>query len=411
MHILFDGIPLDQVTTSMTINAPAIVLLSLYVAVAQQRDIPLAKVGGTTQNDILKEFIAQKEWISPPRPAMKLVQDTMVFCAKHLPKWHPISISGYHIREAGADAVQEVAFTLADGIAYVKAAVDKGLDVDQFAGRLAFFFSVSNNFLEEVAKFRAARRMWAKIMKERFAAKSRSSLLLRFHTQTAGCTLTAQQPINNVMRVTLQALAAVLGGTQSLHTNSFDEALSLPTEEAVTVALRTQQVVAFESGVADTVDPLGGSHAVEAMTDHIEQEAAALIAKIDDLGGMLKAIESGVVKRMISDTSYRYQRSVESKDTVVVGVNRFQTQEAGPRKLLRVDPAVEARQVARLAEFKASRDPARVEQALAGVREAAVSGANLVPGILDAVVAAATLGEITGTLEGVFGRFSEIIEI
>ncbi len=411
MRVLFSQIPLDKVSTSMTINSTAAILLAMYIAVAEENEVARDKLRGTIQNDVLKEYIARGTYIYPPGPSLKLITDIFDFCSKEVPKWNTISISGYHIREAGSDSVQEVAFTLADGITYVDAAIKTGLDVDAFAGRLAFFFGVANNFLEEIAKFRAARRVWAKIMRDRFEAKSKKSMLLRFHTQTAGYTLTAQQPMNNVVRVTLQALAAVLGGTQSLHTNSYDEALSLPTEEAVTVALRTQQIVGFESSVSDFVDPLGGSYALEEMTDHIEREALALIDRIDKMGGMLRAIESGFVKRQISDTSYRYQRSVEDADTVVVGVNKFKTGDVTPTDILRVDPAVEEKQRRSLAEVKATRDSAAVDAALTKVTEAARSGENLVPFILQAVRSMATLGEISAAMEKEFGRFEEIIEI
>jgi methylmalonyl-CoA mutase N-terminal domain/subunit len=411
MRILFGGIPLDRVSTSMTINSTAAVLLAMYIAVAEENGVSADKLTGTIQNDVLKEYIARGTYIYPPGPSLRIITDIFDYCSRQVPQWNTISISGYHIREAGSDAVQEVAFTLADGVTYVKAAVDRGLDVDKFAGRLAFFFGVANNFLEEVAKFRAARRMWARIMRERFAAKSRNSLLLRFHTQTAGYTLTAQQPLNNVVRVTLQALAAVLGGTQSLHTNSFDEALALPTQEAVTVALRTQQIIGFESGVADFVDPLGGAYAIEAMTDHIDREATALMERIESMGGMLRAIESGFVKRAISDTSYRYQKAVESTDQVVVGLNKFTAKETRTPDILRVDPAVEEKQRSRIAAVRGARDEGKTQQALARVVEAARTTENLVPFILAAVKSMATLGEISAAMESVFGRFEEIIEI
>jgi methylmalonyl-CoA mutase, N-terminal domain len=411
MRILFDQIPLDKVSTSMTINSTAAVMLALYIAVAEENGIAPAQLKGTIQNDVLKEYIARGTYIYPPEPSLRIITDIFDYCSREVASWNTISISGYHIREAGADAVQEVAFTLADGIAYVDAAAKKGQDVDRFAGRLAFFFSVSNNFLEEVAKFRAARRLWARIMKERFQAANKRSQLLRFHTQTAGCTLTAQQPLNNVVRVTLQALAAVLGGTQSLHTNSFDEALSLPTQEAVTIALRTQQIIGFESSVSEFVDALGGSYAIEAMTDHIESQAQAMIDRIDSMGGMLRAIESGFVKKQIADTSYRYQRSVEDKDTIVVGVNKFVTGEETHKDILRVDRNAEESQRTRLAAFKASRDNAAVEAALTQIQETARGSGNLMPPILAAVKAKTTLGEISAAMEEVFGRFKEIIEI
>ncbi len=410
MRTLFQEIPLDQVSTSMTINSTAAVLLSMYIAVAEENGVSRDKIQGTIQNDVLKEYIARGTYIYPPKPSLRLITDIFEYCSKEVPQWNTISISGYHIREAGADAVQEVAFTLADGITYVDAALKKGLDIDAFAGRLAFFFSVSNNFLEEVAKFRAARRLWARIMKERFNAKNKRSLMLRFHTQTAGCTLTAQQPLNNVVRVTLQALASVLGGTQSLHTNSFDEALSLPTEESVTVALRTQQIIGYESGVADFVDPLAGSYAVESLTDHIEREAETIIDRIMAMGGMLKAIESGYVKKAISDTSYRFQQSVESADTVVVGVNKF-TKKETPFKGMRISGQVEDAQKERLAQVKAQRDNAAVQAALARIVAVAKTEENLMPAILDAVRSMATLGEVSHALLTVFGKFEEIIEL
>jgi methylmalonyl-CoA mutase N-terminal domain/subunit len=411
MRLLFHEIPLGKVSTSMTINSTAAILLALYIAVAEENGVSRNQLNGTIQNDVLKEYIARGTYIFPPGPSLRIITDIFDFCSREVPKWNTISISGYHIREAGADAVQEVAFTLADGIAYVDAAIKKGLDVDQFAGRLAFFFSVSNNFVEEVAKFRAARRLWATLMKERFKAQQNKSLLLRFHTQTAGCTLTAQQPMNNIVRVTLQALASVLGGTQSLHTNSFDEALSLPTQDAVTIALRTQQIIGHESSVADFIDPLGGSYAVEAVTDHIADHAMAMIERIDAMGGMLRAIESGFVKKQIADTSYRYQRQVEEGENIVVGVNKFATKNEAPREILRVDRSAEEGQRSRLAAFKAARDTARVDAVLADVVAAAKSTTNLMPPIIEAVKAGATLGEISGALTEVFGRFKEIIEI
>jgi len=411
MRILFDSIPLDRVSTSMTINSTAAILLAMYVAVGKENGVGSDKLKGTIQNDVLKEYIARGTYIYPPGPSLRIITDIFEFCSREVPRWNTISISGYHIREAGADAVQEVAFTLLDGMTYVQAAIDKGLDVDEFSGRLAFFFGVGNNFLEEIAKFRAARRLWGRIMKEHFHAKNKRSMLLRFHTQTAGCTLTAQQPLNNVIRVTLQALAAVLGGTQSLHTNSYDEALSLPTEQAVTVALRTQQVIGFESSVADFVDPLGGSYAIETMTDHIESKAWAMIERIRAMGGMLRAIESGFVKKQIADTSYRYQRSVEEEETVVVGVNRFVADAEPPSEILRVDRSAEEKQRRGLAAMKASRNGEAVRRTLGRVTEAARTGENLMPHILDAVRSMATLGEISAALESVFGRFEEIIEI
>jgi methylmalonyl-CoA mutase, N-terminal domain len=411
MRLLFDQIPLDKVSTSMTINSTAAILLAFYIAVAEENGITKEQLNGTIQNDVLKEYIARGTYIYPPGPSLRIITDIFDFCSREVTRWNTISISGYHIREAGADAVQEVAFTLADGIAYVDAAIKKGQDVDKFAGRLAFFFSVSNNFLEEVAKFRAARRLWAYIMRDRFKAQSKRSMLLRFHTQTAGCTLTAQQPVNNIVRVTLQALASVLGGTQSLHTNSYDEALSLPTEEAVTIALRTQQIIGYESQVADFVDPLGGSYAIESMTNHIEEASRALIDRIDDMGGMLAAIESGFVKRQIADTSYRFQQSIESEETVVVGVNRFSGKSTAPKEILRVDRSVEDSQRSRLAGFKEARDQASVDRTLEQVIAVARGSENLMPPIIDAVKAGATLGEIAAAMTTVFGRFREIIEI
>ncbi len=407
MEILFDGIPLDRVSTSMTINSTAAILLAMYMAVAEKQGVPPDKLRGTIQNDILKEYVARGTYIFPPEPSLKIITDIIAFCKEHVPAWNTMSISGYHIREAGSTAVQEVAFTLANAIAYVQAAVDKGLDVDEFAGRLSFFFNCHNNLLEEVAKFRAARRLWARIMKERFGAKKPRSMMLRFHTQTAGCTLTAQQPDNNVVRVTIQALAAVLGGTQSLHTNSRDEALCLPTEDSVRIALRTQQIIAHESGVADTIDPLAGSYAVEALTDEIERRAQEYLDKIDDMGGVIKAIETGYIQKEIADAAYAYQKAVESGDQVVVGVNRFQIEEELPKNILRVDPEVEAYQREKLARVRAERDQAAVDRALEALRRAAVEGANVMPPIFDAVKTYATLGEITDVLRDVYGEYSE----
>ncbi len=407
MHTLFADIPLDQVTTSMTINAPAIVLLSLYVAVAQERGIPLDRIGGTTQNDILKEFIAQKEWISPPRPAMKLVQDTMVYCSRYVPRWHPISISGYHIREAGATAVQELAFTLADGIGYVQAGIEAGLDVDDFAARLSFFFDVHNEFFEEIAKLRAARRIWSDVMRNRFKARKERSWLLRTHCQTAGVSLTAQQPYNNVVRTAFQALAAVLGGTQSLHTNSLDETYCLPTEEAVKIALRTQQLIAHESGVADVVDPLAGSYFVEALTDEVEEKARDYIRKIDDMGGILEAIERGYPQMEIAESAYRFQREVESEDRIVVGINRFHDEDEAPIRMLRIDPVVEAGQKERVEQFKKKRDKDRSLRALETIRKAARGGENLMPPIIEALKDRVTLGEISDLFREEFGVYTD----
>ncbi|NLP18790.1 MAG: methylmalonyl-CoA mutase family protein [Firmicutes bacterium] len=406
MEVLFGGIPLDKVSTSMTINAPAAILLAMYIAVAEKQGVSPEKLKGTIQNDILKEYAARGTYIFPPQPSMRLITDTFAYCAAHLPNWNTISISGYHIREAGCTAVQEVAFTLADGIAYVEAAIEAGLDVDDFAPRLSFFFNSQMDLLEEVAKFRAARRLWARIMKERFGAQNPRSSKLRFHTQTAGCALTAQQPDNNVVRVTLQALAAVLGGTQSLHTNSRDEALALPSEDSVRIALRTQQVIAHESGVTNTIDPLAGSYYVESLTDKIETEAREYIEKIDVLGGAVKAIEQGFMQREIQESAYQYQRSVESKDRVVVGVNKFQLEaETLPEGLLKVDPAVGEYQKERIALLKADRDAEAVAAALKRLEETAQSDGNLLPPIIAAAKVYATIGEICDVLRGVFGEY------
>ncbi|MEA3136739.1 MAG: methylmalonyl-CoA mutase, N-terminal domain [Thermoplasmata archaeon] len=406
METLFDGIPLDKVTTSMTINAPAAVLLCMYLAVAEKQGVALDKVQGTIQNDILKEYIARGTYIFPPGPSMRLITDTFAFCAKEVPEWNTISISGYHIREAGSTAAQELAFTLADGIAYVQAAVDAGLKVDDFAPRIAFFFNGHNDFLEEVAKFRAARRLWHRIMSERFHAKDPRSLMLRFHTQTAGSTLTAQQPENNVVRVALQALAAVLGGTQSLHTNSMDEALGLPTEKAARIALRTQQIIAHESGVANTVDPVAGSYAIERLTNDLEAEATALIAEIDKMGGMLRAIEKGWVQRQIQEAAYKFQREVEEGDRTVVGVNEFQLEGEAPLDLLKVDDGPEKQQLAKIKKVKAERDGKAVQAKLEALRKAAHTKENLVPFILDAVRSYATLGEVCNTLRAEWGEYT-----
>lgn len=408
METLFEGIPLERVSTSMTINATAATLLALYLAVARRQGIEFSRLNGTIQNDILKEYIARGTWIYPPRPSLRLITDIFAWCAEEVPNWNTISISGYHIREAGSSAVQEVAFTLADGIAYVEAALSAGLPVDHFAPRLAFFFNSHNNFLEEVAKFRAARRMWAKIMRERFGARDPKSTMLRFHTQTAGSTLTAQQPEVNIVRTTIQALAAVLGGTQSLHTNAMDEALSLPTEEAARIALRTQQVIAHESGLVETADPLGGAGAIEYLTNEIERLAFDYIERIDAMGGMLAAIEAGYVQREIERSAFEYQRSIETGQSIVVGVNRFQIEEDSDIPTLRIDPAIEAAQVARVREVRASRNTATTAQSLAQVEQAARDGANLMPHILRAVETLATVGEIADTLRGVFGEYHEV---
>ncbi len=407
MRVLFNGIPLDRISTSMTINAPAAILLAMYIAVAKEQGVDPRRLRGTVQNDILKEYIARGTYIFPPRPSMRLVTDLIRYCAKEVPEWNTISISGYHIREAGSTAVQEVAFTLANGIAYVQASIDAGLDVDSFGPRLSFFFNAHNDFLEEIAKFRAARRLWARIMRERFGAKDPRSWMLRFHTQTAGCTLTAQQPELNVIRVALQALAAVLGGTQSLHTNSLDEALWLPTEESVRIALRTQQIIAHESGVANTVDPLGGSYVIEYLTNEIERQAQAYIEKIDAMGGVLVAIERGYIQQEIADAAYRYQQSVERGERIVVGVNAYQIEEETRRlKRLVVDPAVEARQRERLSALRARRDAERASAMLSRI-EAAARAADepLMPLFIAAVEADCTLGEICGVLRRVWGEY------
>ncbi len=413
MEILFDGIPLDKVTTSMTINGPASTLLAMYVAVGDKQGVPREKLGGTTQNDNLKEFFAQKLCIFPPKPSLKLSTDVIEYCARHLPKWNPISISGYHIREAGATALQELAFTLYDGIAYVESTLERGLKVDDFAPRLSFFFASHNDFFEEIAKFRAARRLWAKIMKERFHAKNPRSMWMRMHVQTSGCTLTAQQPLNNIVRTTIQALAAVLGGTQSLHTNSFDEALCLPTEEAVRVALRTQQIIAYESGVADTVDPLAGSYYIEALTNEMEEKAMEYIQKIDDMGGAIAAIEKGFFQKEIANSAYRYQREIDEKKRIIVGVNEYtiKGEEEYPLKILRVDPKVEEEQIARLQKVKRERDNRKVKEVLEKLHYAAEKDENLMPTIIEAVKAYATLGEITEVLRKVYGEYKELIVI
>ncbi|HUU63935.1 MAG TPA: methylmalonyl-CoA mutase family protein [Dehalococcoidia bacterium] len=408
MEVLFQQIPLDRVSTSMTINSTAPVLLAMYIALAQKRGVDPAKLNGTIQNDILKEYVARGTYILPPRPSMRLITDIFKYCGEYVPRWNTISISGYHIREAGATAAQELAFTLANGIAYVQAAIDVGLDVDDFAGRLSFFFASHNNLFEEVAKFRAARRLWARIMKERFGAKDPRSWMLRFHTQTGGCTLTAQQPDNNVIRTTMQALAAVLGGTQSLHTNSRDEAYATPSEEAVTIALRTQQVLAYESGVADSVDPLAGSYFVESLTDTLEAEAMEYIERIDSMGGALAAIEQGFPQREIQESSYRYQKDIESEKRVVVGVNKFVSSYPKPSGLLRLDPEVAKRQKERLARVKQERNGDAVGAALKKLEGAARGTENTMPAFLECVAAYATIGEICDVLRGVFGEQREI---
>ena len=409
MEILFDGIPLDKVTTSMTINAPANVLLAIYIAVGQKQGVEQSRLGGTVQNDVLKEYVARGMYIFPPKPSMRMITDIFVYCSQKMPQWNTISISGYHIREAGATAVQEVAFTFANAIAYVQAAIDRGLDVDKFAGRLSFFFAAHNNFLEEIAKFRAARRLWAKIMRERFKAKNLNSWMLRFHTQTSGVALTAQQPYNNVVRVALQALSAVLGGTQSLHTNSFDEAYALPSEQAVAVALRTQQIIAHESGVVDTVDPLAGSYYVEYLTNEIEERAQKYIEQIDGMGGAVSAIEKGFMQREITESAYRFQKEVEAKKRIVVGVNEYVGEEEVPIKTLQVDPAVEKTLVEQLKEIKRQRNQPKVNETLNKLRNAAEQeNESLMPFILQAVKEYATLGEICGTLREVFGEYKPL---
>jgi methylmalonyl-CoA mutase N-terminal domain/subunit len=407
MEILFRGIPLDQVTTSMTINAPAIVLLAMYVAVAEKQGIPPEKLGGTVQADMLKEFIAQKEWIVPPRPSVKICVDMIEWCAQHMPKWNSISISGYHIREAGATAVQELAFTIADGVGYVEECLKRGLKVDDFAPRLSFFWDVHNDFFEEIAKFRAGRRIWATLMRDRFHAKNPRSWQLRTHAQTAGVSLTAQQPLNNVARVALQALAAVLGGTQSLHTNSMDETLALPTEEAATVALRTQQIIAHESGVAATPDPLGGSYFVEALTARVEEEAMRYIRRIDDMGGIIAAVERGYPQKEIADSAYKFQMQLERAERIIVGVNRFVSDEDVAIPVLRIDPEIERRQIERTRSVRAKRDPAAHGRAMGALRDACMSDKNLMPFVLDAVRTYATLGEISDIFREAYGVYRE----
>ncbi len=407
MEALFSGIPLDRVTTSMTVNCTASILLAMYFAVAERQGVPLSKVGGTIQNDMLKEFIAQKEWICPPEPSVRIIVDMIEFCSRHAPRWHPVSISGYHIREAGATAVQELAFTIADGIAYTQAAVDRGLAVDSFAPRLSFFFNVHNDFLEEIAKFRAARRMWATIMRERFGARNPRSWTLRTHAQTAGCALTAQQPLNNLVRVALQALAAVLGGTNSLHTNSMDETLALPSETAVLAALRTQQIIAEETGVINTVDPLGGSYAIEALTDRLERDAYAYIDAIDQMGGMIRAIERGFPQKEIAEAAYRFQRQLDSGEKVMVGVNKYTVDDEPPIEILRIGPEVERQQVERTRARKQARNTGAVRARLAAVRDAARNGSNLMPPIIDAVKADCTVGEISDVFREVFGVYRD----
>jgi methylmalonyl-CoA mutase, N-terminal domain len=411
MQRLFDGIDLEKISTSMTINATASILLALYIAVARRSGADTRKLGGTVQNDILKEYIARGTYIYPPRQAMRIITDMFAYAHQYVPDWNIISISGYHMREAGSTAIQEVAFTLANAVAYVQAALDAGLDVDQFAPRLSFFFNAHNNFLEEVAKYRAARRLWARLMLERFGAKNPRSLMLRFHTQTAGSTLTAQQPENNIVRTALQALAAVLGGTQSLHTNSFDEALGLPTEEAARIALRTQQIIGYETGVPNTVDPLAGSYFIESLTNGIEERARQYLAKIDDLGGTLRAIELGYIQQEIQNAAYDFQQSVDRLEQVVVGVNRFQSEGDKPPQIQRIDPDLERRQVERLRALRARRDSAAWSSALKGVEDAARSGDNLMPRIILAVESLCTVGEISDALRRIFGEYQETVVV
>lgn len=408
MEILFNGIPLEKITTSMTINATAAILLALYVALAKKQNADLKRIGGTTQNDILKEYIARSTYIYPPEPSMRLVTDIFEFCKDHLPRWNTISISGYHIREAGSNAVQELAFTFANAIAYVSAAIERGLNIDDFAARLSFFFACHNNFFEEVAKFRAARRIWACIMKERFKAEHPRSMMLRFHAQTAGSTLTAQQPDSNIIRVTLQALAAVLGGTQSLHTNSKDEALALPTAEAARIALRTQQIIAHESGVADTVDPLGGSYFVETLTREIESRVWDYLRRVDEMGGAIRAIEAKFFQTEIAKSAYDYQKSIELKERIVVGVNEFVEEEKNKPEILKVDPEVRVRQSQRLQRLREKRNNEKVSALLQELKQSAQQKTNLLPKIIACVEAYATLGEISETLRQVFGTYREL---
>jgi methylmalonyl-CoA mutase, N-terminal domain len=407
MALLFDSIPLGSVSTSMTINATAAILLSLYIAVARRHDVAPAQLSGTIQNDILKEYIARGTYIYPPRASLRIVTDIFAFCERELPNWNTISISGYHIREAGSTAVQEIAFTLANGIAYVQAAIDAGLDVDRFGQRLSFFFNAHNHFLEEIAKFRAARRLWAHIMRDRFGATHPRAQQLRFHTQTAGSTLAAQQPNNNIVRVAVQAMAAVLGGTQSLHCNGLDEALGLPTKDAARLALRTQQIIAAETGVANTVDPVGGSYVIEELTDAIERDAAALITRIDATGGTLAAIESGMIQREVQESAYRAQQSIDACETIVVGVNRFATDDATPIEVFQIDPAIEHQQIDRTRALRAARDQAAWTRGIDAVTAAARDGSNLMPPIIGAVEAQATVGEISDAMRQVFGEHRE----
>jgi methylmalonyl-CoA mutase, N-terminal domain len=407
METLFKGIPLDHVTVSMTINAPSAILLAFYVVAAEENGVPADRLGGTIQTDILKEYIAQKEWCFPIEPAMRLVTDMIEHCSREMPRWHPISISGYHIREAGSTAQQELAFTLKDGFTYVEWAIERGLDVDDFAPRLSFFFNAHLDFFEEIAKYRAARRIWAREIRDRYGARNPESMRMRFHTQTAGVSLTAQQPLNNIIRTAIEALAGVLGGTQSLHTNSFDEALALPTEEAVRVALRTQQIIAHETGVTNTIDPLGGSYFVERLTDELEQAAYAYFARIDELGGMVEAIKAGFPQREIADAAFEYQREVDSKERIVVGVNEYRLEREEEIPILRIDPELERKQSARLAATREKRDAAAVESTLAELKRAAATDENLMPRFIDAARARASEGEMVAALQEVFGTYSE----
>ena len=407
MEILFKDIPLDKVTTSMTINAPAIVLFAMYIVLAENQEIDPVKLEGTIQNDILKEYIAQNEWIYPPESSLKLITDTIVYSARHIPKWHPVSISGYHIREAGSTAIQELAFTLYDGLTYVEEVIKAGLDIDEFAPRLSFFFNSHNDFFEEIAKFRAARRIWAREIKKRYNPRDPHSMALRFHTQTAGCTLTAQQPLNNIIRVTIQALAGVLGGTQSLHTDSLDETLALPSEEAVMIALRTQQIIAEESGATNTIDPLGGSYYIEALTNEMEKGAHEYFKKLDDLGGMVSAIEKGFPQNEIREASYTYQKEIDNNERIIVGVNKFMTKEEQPIETLKIEPEIEKKQVKKLQAFKKNRDNNRLNNALEDLKKVAESGKSVMPTIIEAVKLYATVGEICNTLKEVFGEYKE----
>jgi methylmalonyl-CoA mutase N-terminal domain/subunit len=408
MEILFDGIPLDKVSTSMTINSPAIMIFAYYLAVAEKQGVSFDKLRGTLQNDILKEYIAQKEYLFPPRPSVRIITDMIEWCAEHAPQWNPVSVSGYHIREAGSTAAQELAFTLADGFAYVEACLERGMDIDSFAPRISHFFNAHVDFFEEIAKYRAARRIYARRMREKYGAKSPRSWILRFHTQTAGCSLTAQQPENNIVRTAVEALAAVLGGTQSLHTNSMDETLALPSEKAVTIALRTQQILAYETGVFNTIDPLAGSYFIESETDRLEREAEEYFEKIDALGGVIPAIEAGFFQREIADAAYRYQRELDSKEKIIVGVNEFvQTGESIDIPILQIAKDVEEKQVARLREMKESRDQQRVDETLAALRQSAEDGTNMMPRVLDCARAYVTVGEMCRLLEEVFGIYEE----